>query len=290
MTYFQPKTKLSLPPFHLYLASFLFHINCPRHYTYLEHYRLYQSPAAALNTDEQYEQQFHCIELKLHFYAFQGSSIQIDLIQQEQILYQRADFLLVNTENTREYICFFDEGVGAFDACLQVLLQQQLLAFNGFLIHAASAVFPQKQLHKAVVLAGVSGAGKSTSVRYGAFTHVLTDEMSIVMAGKNGKYYCFSTPFWSEDRCFDLNHYFVPLAVIAFPIKALYTKLVPKSIAQAYLELMQFVTCYQEDRSIEILLFDALLPLLAQIPAYDLYFPKPAQLIGLFSTQAFDEV
>ncbi len=265
----------------LYLGCILFKITLPK--IDLASYLIYQNQAIALNDQENFDDLFDLQSVNLRFKPFQDHALEIDALDEDEIIYQRADFLLLFSHSTQEYICFFDQSLGAFEATIQVLLQKLLADRQGFLIHASCAVFKHHHQYQSVLIPGVSGAGKSTSVRYGAFDFVLTDEMSVIIKGNNQRFYSFSSPFWSEDRVFPFNHYFVPLQVIAFPIKDNHCVLIPKPKANAYMELMQFVTCYQEQAIAEIQLFHAVAPLIDAIDSYDLYFSKPARIVDLFS-------
>src|SRR5208337_3527181 len=70
-----------------------------------------------------------------------------------------------------------------------------LLAMEGgFQVHASSAI----RNHRAFLFAGVSGAGKTTTVRLAPPDAViLTDEISYVRRTKNG-YCAYGTPFAGE--------------------------------------------------------------------------------------------
>lgn len=88
----------------------------------------------------------------------------------------------------------------ALDTLVRVLLSQELLKRDGFLLHAASMV----RNERARIFTGRSGAGKSTTAALSPEGSVLTDEISLLRRVA-GKWRAFSTPFWGEFRAAGWN-------------------------------------------------------------------------------------
>ena len=70
----------------------------------------------------------------------------------------------------------------------------QIMPSLGLVFHAATLVFDEK----AYLIAGHSGAGKSTISREGLADRVLTPELSILRADPNGKWTALPSPFWGH--------------------------------------------------------------------------------------------
>jgi hypothetical protein len=98
----------------------------------------------------------------------------------------------------------------SIDSVLRIVHTLLLARQNGFLLHAASAIRDRK----AFLLAGVSGAGKTTISRLApADVILLTDEISYVRKQGDG-YTAFGTPFAGELAKLGEN--------VSAPVEALY--------------------------------------------------------------------
>ena len=123
-------------------------------------------------------------------------------------LYKRGDDVAISygelTDGIRVVKSWIDGSLGSIEATVQVLLQWTLARGGGLLMHASAGVYQERGW----LIPGVSGAGKSTSVREGGFDLVLSDEMVIVKPVNSKRdvstirthYRLYSTPFWSEGR------------------------------------------------------------------------------------------
>lgn len=95
------------------------------------------------------------------------------------------------------------EGVSneyVLDSLLRMFLSWELLARDGFLLHAATVL----RNGRAYIFTGKSGAGKSTVASLSPKGSVLTDEISLLQR-KNGRWFAHGTPFWGEFRAVGSN-------------------------------------------------------------------------------------
>jgi hypothetical protein len=83
-------------------------------------------------------------------------------------------------------------NLGEIDGIVRLALALELPRRGALLLHAAAVVPARRQ--QAIVLAGASGAGKSTSAR--AFGRPLADELSVVALAPAGLE-VFGTPYWN---------------------------------------------------------------------------------------------
>jgi hypothetical protein len=168
-------------------------------------------------------------------------------------LYERGDDVAIAygelTDGIRAVNSWIDGSLGSIEATVQVLLQWTLAQGGGLLMHASAGVYQGQGW----LIPGVSGAGKSTSVREGGFDLVLSDEMVIVKPVPSKSdistvcthYRLSSTPFWSEGRTLPLVVAEAPLNLVGFPIKAKRAQLLPCSSTKAVSLFLQAVTAYE---------------------------------------------
>lgn len=79
-----------------------------------------------------------------------------------------------------------------FDSLLRVAYSVILSATDGFMLHSVCV----RVRDKAIIAAGISGAGKTTFSRSG-FSDVLTDEL-VAVREFDGVFMAYGTPFWGE--------------------------------------------------------------------------------------------
>lgn len=85
-----------------------------------------------------------------------------------------------------------NDNMYCFDSFLRILYSILLASSHGLLLHSAAVATPRK----AVLLAGVSEAGKTTLCSLG-FSTVLSDEL-VAVRKLDDRFIAYSTPFWGE--------------------------------------------------------------------------------------------
>lgn len=112
--------------------------------------------------------------------------------------YERHDlhFVAPSTVNATAY---FDGGLAAFLAALELALYVAVSASEGLLVHASVGTVGTG----AWLMPGPSGTGKSTAA-LGGFERVLSDERVLLLKGERG-ITAWGTPFWSDGRQMPLD-------------------------------------------------------------------------------------
>jgi hypothetical protein len=170
------------------------------------------------------------------------------------------------TENGARFEGVANEYV--LDSLLRMFLSWELLARDGFLLHAATVL----RNGRAYIFTGKSGAGKSTVASLSPQGSVLTDEISLLQR-KNGSWFAHGTPFWGEFRAAGSNAE-APVAGIVSLVKSLGNRAIPMraaKLAQTLLPNILFFSPKVEDHQ---RLLDIASAASEEIPGYVLEFRK----------------
>ena len=182
---------------------------------------------------------------------------------------RRGDFTATWDPATRRGTLTQSANPYSTDSVIRIVHSLALAATDGFLLHAASTI----RGGRAFLLAGVSGAGKTTIARLAPPGAIhLTDEISYV-ARVAGRYTAFGTPFTGE-----LN---VAGANAAAPVAALYFlrqggehRSAPLAPAVALRKLLRNILFFATDPVLTARVFQVACDFLAAVPARELIF-KP---------------
>jgi len=180
---------------------------------------------------------------------------------------RRGDFELDWDPATRRGSTCHSANPYSIDSALRVLHTFLLARQGGFLLHAASAV----RDGSAFLLAGLSGAGKTTIAGLAPpDVTLLSDEVSCVRP-QAGAYWAFGTPFAGELARAGAN--------VAAPVAALYllaqgpqTRVEPVTPAQAARALLRNILFFAADAELVRLVFQSACEFLRQVPVFQLEF------------------
>ena len=172
-----------------------------------------------------------------------------------------AELALVDDAGPR-----FDRGLENF---LRALTASFVLDAGGLLVHAATVV----RAGRAYVFFGPSGAGKTTVTRLSEHDVVLSDDMTLVLPGREA--------FEAVGIPFGMAHHHVPDTRDAFPIAGLHRLVQSPSVertplrgASALAELTACLPYICEDREEASRSLDIAGHLLSRVPAWRLFFRK----------------
>jgi hypothetical protein len=155
----------------------------------------------------------------------------------------------------------------SLDSVLRILHSLILAARDGFLLHAASAVWEGR----AYLFSGVSGAGKTTMTRLApSGVSLLTDEVSYVRRGAGG-YWAHGTPFAGElakngENCS------APVSALFFLEKGPENRIGEISPAEAVRRLMRNILFFADDRALVEKLLATACDFVAGVPIRRLTF------------------
>jgi hypothetical protein len=153
------------------------------------------------------------------------------------------------------------------DTALRIIHSLLLAEEGGFLFHAASVV----RNGRAFLFAGVSGAGKTTTVRLApADAAVLTDEVSYVRRTGAG-YRAFGTPFAGEFAQPGHN-ISAPLDTVFLLEKAPFNRTYPISQKDAALALMRHVLFFAKDPILAARVLDSMIAFVSRVQVVRLAF------------------
>jgi hypothetical protein len=155
----------------------------------------------------------------------------------------------------------------SIDAVLRIIHTLILAQEGGLLVHAASAV----RNGKAVLFAGVSGAGKTTISRLApANATLLTDEISYLRRNGCG-YVAYGTPFAGELAKVGENIQ-APLAAVYLLQKGPENSIEPVKASEAARGLLENVLFFAHDPETVGLVFESACELVSYVPVYRLTF------------------
>jgi hypothetical protein len=159
----------------------------------------------------------------------------------------------------------------AIDSVLRILHTLLLAREGGFLVHAASVI----RDGRAFLLAGRSGAGKTTIARLAPPDAILlTDEISYVR-WQHGQYHAFGTPFAGE-MARPGENLRAPLAGIFLLAKGPRNMIEPIGLADATRALLRNILFFARDTALAHLVFQAACDFVCRRPVRRLTFvPDP---------------
>jgi hypothetical protein len=166
----------------------------------------------------------------------------------------------------------------SIDGVLRIVHSLILARQGGFLLHSASAI----RKRKAVLFAGVSGAGKTTISRLAPpDATLLTDEISFVRKQGEG-YVAYGTPFTGELAKLGENTS-APVAALYLLAQGPVNRIDPVPVAEAGRELLANTLFFAEDRELVQQVFQAACDFVDRVPVFRLTFVPDArvwELIG----------
>ncbi len=180
--------------------------------------------------------------------------------------YRRHDLLFVSTQGASSL--WFDGGVAAVLAGLELALSQAVRARGGALVHASAGI---SEGH-CWLMPGPSGTGKSTAVK-GGFDEVLSDERVAILPSDSG-YRVWSTPFWSDGRELDLSTGSAPLGTIAFLRKAKRVAISGVDQASMVAWLVRSLVLYESAPEAQVQVFDLACRIVNSVRCVKLDFPR----------------
>ena len=173
----------------------------------------------------------------------------------------------------------------------QLLLMNHLAIRGGVIVHGAGVVLDGR----CVLLAGVSGAGKSTIARLfmaaGQQERLLSDDRLIITAGTGRDELSgirgWGTP-WPGDAGVAKNEA-APLAAVVFLVKADADDLRPLRPAPAAQKLARVASCPWYDEARLPAALGTCSTILERVPSYDLHFREGPEVVDLLSGFDWDE-
>jgi hypothetical protein len=186
---------------------------------------------------------------------------------------QRADFRAEWNPRTRTATIQQNANPYSMDAVLRIVHTLVLAEQGGFLLHSASAI----RNGRAVLFAGVSGAGKTTISRLAPpDVTLLTDEISFVRKAGEG-YVAFGTPFTGELAKLGENTS-APVSALYLLAKGVENRIEPVDVADAGRELLANVLFFAEDPELVHCVFQAACDFVRRVPVYRLTFVPNARV------------
>lgn len=161
----------------------------------------------------------------------------------------------------------------AIDSVLRIVHTFVLAGEGSFLVHAASAV----RNGRAFLLAGASGAGKTTISRLAPKDAVLlTDEISYVRRHESG-YSAFGTPFAGELAKSGEN-VSAPIAALYLLAKGPEHRIEPLSPAEGSRALLESILFFAQEPELVKSVFQAACEFVCRVPTYRLTFVPDASV------------
>jgi hypothetical protein len=191
---------------------------------------------------------------------------------------ERGDFRAQWSPKTRRGTIRQTANPYAIDSVLRIVHTLVLVQHGGFLLHSASAI----RNGKAFLLAGVSGAGKTTISRLApSDATLLTDEISYVRRHNDG-YIAHGTPFTGELARLGQNTS-APVAALYLLAKGNENRIEPVGAAQAARELLGNMLFFADDPEMVHQAFQTACDFVGSVPVRRLTFMPDArvwELIG----------
>lgn len=155
----------------------------------------------------------------------------------------------------------------SIDSVLRIVHTLVLAKKGGFLLHSASAI----RNGKAVLFAGVSGAGKTTISRLApSDVTLLTDEISYVRRRSDG-YVAFGTPFAGELAKIGEN-VSAPIAAVYLLAQGPENHIDAVSPSEAVRSLLSNILFFAEDEDLVRAAFDSAFEFVSRVPVSRLTF------------------
>jgi hypothetical protein len=155
----------------------------------------------------------------------------------------------------------------AIDSVLRIIHSLTLARQGGFLLHAASAI----RFGRAFLLAGVSGAGKTTIARLAPpDATLLTDEVSYVVR-QNGEYWAYGTPFAGELARVGEN-VSAPIATVFLLGKGPENRIEAVDEAEAVRSLLRNILFFADDAELVNEVFQSAWEFVSKVPVRKLIF------------------
>jgi hypothetical protein len=156
----------------------------------------------------------------------------------------------------------------SIDSVLRITHSLLLAMEGGFQIHASSAI----RNSKAFLFAGISGAGKSTTVKLAPpDVLVLTDEISYVRRRAGNTYRAYGTPFAGELARPGANAS-APVQRICFLKQSLHNRLRPVRRSEAVRALMRHVLFFAQDGQIVEQVLDSVVNFVSHVEVLEMEF------------------
>ena len=161
----------------------------------------------------------------------------------------------------------------SIDAVLRIVHTLVLARQGGFLLHSASAI----RNKKALLFAGVSGAGKTTIARLAPpDATLLTDEISYVRRQDDG-YVAFGTPFTGELAKLGEN-VSAPIAALYLLAKGPENRIDPVEAGEAARSLLANILFFAEDEQLVQAAFHSAFEFVSRVPVSRLTFVPNSQV------------
>ncbi len=158
------------------------------------------------------------------------------------------------------------------DTLLRIVHTLLLAPEGGFLIHAAGAI----RNGRALIFAGVSGAGKTTICRLAPPDVILLSDEICYVRRQNGGYVVHGTPFAGELGIPGVK-VSAPAGAVYLPARGETHALKPLKPAEAARELLRCILFFADDRELAANVFASACDFVSRTPAYRLEFrPEPS--------------
>ncbi|MGA8762198.1 MAG: hypothetical protein WB562_04835 [Candidatus Sulfotelmatobacter sp.] len=194
-------------------------------------------------------------------------------LQSGRWLFERGDFRAEWEPASRRGWIRQSPNPYSIDAVLRIVHTLVLAKQGGFLLHSASAI----RNGKAFLLAGVSGAGKTTIARLAPpDATLLTDEISYVRKAEGG-YVAYGTPFTGELAKLGENTS-APVAALYLLAKGTENYIEPVAAAVAGRELLANMLFFAEDPELVQWAFQSACDFVDRVPVYRLTFVPDARV------------
>jgi hypothetical protein len=155
----------------------------------------------------------------------------------------------------------------SIDSVLRITHSLLLAMEGGFQMHASSAI----RNGRAFLFAGVSGAGKTTTIRHApGDAVVLTDEISYVRRNKNG-YRAYGTPFAGELARAGANAS-APVQRVCLLKQSRENRLRPVKHGEAIRALMRHVLFFAQDDALVERILDAVVHFASSVEVMEMEF------------------
>jgi hypothetical protein len=180
---------------------------------------------------------------------------------------RRGDFVATWEPVARRGTIIQSANPYSTDSVIRIVHSLELAAWDGFLLHASSAV----RCERAFLFSGVSGAGKTTIARLAPpDVRLLTDEISYVQC-VDGRYTAFGTPFCGELQTSGFN-ISAPIAALYFLEQGTEHRINPLAPEVALRKLLRNILYFATDSALTTQVFQTACDFLAAVPACELVF------------------